>query len=372
MDWSLGPPRRWRWTFGTSIWLVFLYGAVHDLVTSGHGTGLKALGLLGVAVFCLVYALAPPLLGPSLIYAPDVGWHPLRAAVPLLLFAIGTALLPLTGAQGLTFSVFIAVVGIFLWPTRLALAWVAMLLVLAPVIELLAGWTQSGSPLSVDLGIATGSAAVFGVTSVIRRNRALQLAHEELKALAVEQERVRFARDLHDLLGHSLTVITVKSELAGKLVTRDPARAEAEITDVERLSREALADVRATVAGYREVTLASEVASARSTLEAAGMRAELPGAVDDVPGDRRRLFGWVVREGVTNAVRHSGAGTVRVTVTPTSVEVADDGRGCASADGGSAGHGLDGLRERLSAAGGRMDAGPLPGGGFRLRADVPA
>ncbi len=125
--------------------------------------------------------------------------------------------------------------------------------------------------------------------------------------MAVEQERARFARDLHDLLGHSLTVIAIKSELARRVMTNDPDRAAAEVADIERLAREALTDVRATVAGYREVTLSAEISSARSALDAAGLHAELPTAVDDVPGERRELFGWVLREGVTNVVRHSDA-----------------------------------------------------------------
>ena len=116
---------------------------------------------------------------------------------------------------------------------------------------------------------------------------------------------MRIARDLHDLLGHSLTAASVKAQLAGRLVGQDDARAAAEIGDVERLTRQVLADVRAAVAGYREVSLAVELATAREVLGAAGIAADLPGAVDEVPAGQRELFGWVVREGVTNAVRHS-------------------------------------------------------------------
>jgi two-component system, NarL family, sensor histidine kinase DesK len=251
--------------------------------------------------------------------------------------------------------------------TRPAVVVVASILLLAPLLELaVPSWPNS---LNIDLGIATASAAVFGVASVIRRNRALAEAHEELKTMAVEQERARFARDLHDLLGHSLTVITVKSELAGRLLDRDPQRAAAEVADIERLAREALADVRSTVAGYRGVTLAAEISSARAALDAAGMAAELPGAVDDVPGDRRELFGWVLREGVTNVLRHSDAHRVRVSLSARTVEIVDDGSMAAS---GVEGNGLSGLRERLSQVGGRLDAGPADGGGFRLYAELPA
>jgi two-component system sensor histidine kinase DesK len=115
--------------------------------------------------------------------------------------------------------------------------------------------------------------------------------HQEIARLAVDEERNRFARDMHDIVGHSLTVIAVKAELAGRLVRRDPDRAEAEINDVERLSREALGEVRTAVAGYRDVTLSAELANARTALSAAGIDADLPSAIDDVPTERRELFG---------------------------------------------------------------------------------
>jgi two-component system sensor histidine kinase DesK len=362
-------PGRWRWTVFGSLWLVFLADAVHEVVTGDHSPVGRGLGLAGIAVFCLAYALGPP----TLIRTSD--WR--RVAFTAAMFVLATALLPVTREQGLSLYVFVAVVAIMLLPTRQAILVVAGLLVISPLL-----WSAlsdaSGSPLYVDLPIATAAAAVFGLVSVIRRNAELREAREELAELAVSEERARFARDLHDLLGHSLTVITVKSELARRLVTRDPARAEAELADIERLSREALADVRATVAGYREVSLPAEIANARSVLAAAGVDARLPSALDDVPGEVRELFAWVVREGVTNVVRHSGARHCWITVSATAVEVADDGRGAAAATGhtdGDAlpdGHGLDGLEERVEAAGGRLLAGARPGGGFVLRAELPA
>src|SRR6185503_2008874 len=104
-------------------------------------------------------------------------------------------------------------------------------------------------------------------------------------------------------------------------------RAAAEIADVERIARDALADVRATVAGYRAVSLANELSAARMALDAAGIEADLPTAVDNVPTERRELLGWAIREGVTNVVRHSGAEHCRVVVSGSGVEVVDDGRG---------------------------------------------
>jgi two-component system sensor histidine kinase DesK len=192
------------------------------------------------------------------------------------------------------------------------------------------------------------SVAIFGMRMVIRRNLDLLRAEQENANLAIENERSRFARDLHDILGHSLTVITVKAELAQRLFDVDPERARAEIADLERLSRDALSDVRRAVEGYRELTLPGELARARTALAAAEIEAHLPSSADDVPTDLRELFAWTVREGVTNVIRHSGARICEVRLSPTAAEVRDDGRG---PNGTGSGSGLNGLRERATAVG---------------------
>ena len=353
-------PRSLRWRLASGIWLIFLADAFVAVVQADQPWGWRVVGLFGLVCFCLGYVVVVPML-----MSPRVS-EARRWVFIVWAFGLASSLLPITGQPGLNTYVFVAVIAIMLLDVRPALGVVAFLLLLAPALQLaVPSWPNT---LYVDLPIATASAAVFGLASVIRRNRALAAAHEELKALAVEQERVRFARDLHDLLGHSLTVITVKSELARRLMDSEPRRATAEVADIERLSREALADVRATVAGYRGVTLAAEISSARAALDAAGVVADLPGAVDDVPGERRELFGWVLREAVTNVLRHSDAGRVRVAVSARSVEIVDDGTVASIAAEGS---GLAGLRERVTQAGGRLDAGPAETGGFRLYAEVP-
>ena len=209
---------------------------------------------------------------------------------------------------------------------------------------------------------------MFGFFMIIRSNIELSAARSEVARLAAENERGRIARDLHDLLGHSLTTITVKTALARRLAENGEAsRSLQEISEVEQLSRRTLADVRAAVAGHNDVTLAGELATAREVLRAAGIAAELPGSVDVVDADLSELFGWVLREAVTNVVRHSRAQHVVVTLGARSIEVADDGRGGLS----SPGNGLTGLRERLAAAGGTLTcSGRLSG--WRVRADVPA
>jgi two-component system sensor histidine kinase DesK len=163
-------------------------------------------------------------------------------------------------------------------------------------------------------------------------------------------------------------VIAVKTELAGRLLETagaDPRldRARAEVADVEGLARAALADVRATAAGTHTISLPGELAAARQALEAAGITADLPSAAEEVPAALRELFAWVVREGVTNVVRHSGAGWCGVRLSPTDAQVRDDGRGPGPAFGGS---GLAGLRGRAEAAGCRLRTGRSPEGGFLL------
>jgi two-component system sensor histidine kinase DesK len=213
------------------------------------------------------------------------------------------------------------------------------------------GWTEAITLVFTCL-------TVFGFRETARANRALVEARAEVARLASEAERARIARDLHDLLGHSLTVITVKSGLARRLAESGSTRAVEEIAAVESLSRQALTDVRAAVSGYREVTLAGELARGRELLRAAGVVADLPTATDMVGAGHQELFGWIVREGITNVVRHARATRCTVSLSADGVEIRDDGTGAPSQGGA----GLTGLRERVAAAGGTVEAGPVEAG----------
>jgi len=227
--------------------------------------------------------------------------------------------------------------------------------------------------LTVGVTVVTICLTLYALSALGRTNRELRAARRDLAELAVAEERNRIARDLHDTLGHSLSVIALKSELARRLLPDDPERAGTEIADVERVAREALASVRETVSGYRQPTLAIELAGARAALAAAGIAGDVEPAPEGLPRDVDAVLGWAVREGVTNVLRHSDAARARIRVivdgATSAVEVEDDGRG-APGDG-SPGTGLAGLRERAAALGGSLEAGPLPGRGFRLRVAVP-
>lgn len=201
--------------------------------------------------------------------------------------------------------------------------------------------------------------------------RVLKEAHQAQEAktmLAVSEERLRFARDLHDLLGHSLSVITVKSELAAKLVDRDPDRAVDEMTEVRRLAKESLREVRTTVQGYRELDLRQELQNATTVLEAAGVRCEIRGEPDGLPPYAGAVFAWVVREGATNVLKHSTAARCVFSVDGRVIEIRNDGIGSSPEEGGS---GVGGLAERLDAAGGRVST-HRTAGEFVLRAELPA
>ncbi|MEV0201840.1 histidine kinase [Nonomuraea sp. NPDC050691] len=196
---------------------------------------------------------------------------------------------------------------------------------------------------------------------------------KEAKAsLAVAEERLRFARDLHDLLGHSLSVISLKSELAAKLATRAGAEGNAarEMADVRRLAAEALAEVQLAVDGYRTLDLEEELHGVRAALEAAGARCEIDAATAGLSPAARALLAWAVREGATNVLKHSAATRCSITIRDGALEMRNDGVHVVGDPGD--GSGLRGLAERMAAAGGTFAAGPDPAGEFVLKAVVRA
>lgn len=189
-----------------------------------------------------------------------------------------------------------------------------------------------------------------------RMHRKLSKANEEIEHLAKLAERERIARDLHDVLGHTLSVITLKSELAGKLIERDPERAGKEIREVEEISRKALSEVRDAIRGYRAKGLAAELTQAKATLETAGVSVQLEAATTlQIPAMQESVLSLAVREGVTNVVRHARASSCRLRLEQQNgscrLEISDDGQGCVNVEG----NGLRGMRERVEMIGGTLE-----------------
>ena len=250
------------------------------------------------------------------------------------------------------------------------------------VLATVAGWFAGLGWLDLAQTIVFIPAIVFITRSVmwsITTSWQLNDARKEIARLAVMTERLRIARDLHDLLGHNLSLIALKSELAKRLVNVAPERAIVEISDVENVARTTLQEVREAVSAFRQPTLKSELNAAQEILAAAGIAYQFDGdenLLDALPTTIESVLSWTVREGVTNVIRHSRAHQCSIHVTRNadeiSIEVIDDGIGPSimnSSD--NEGNGLRGLRERVETLGGRCEISPGEGGGFVLAVSVP-
>jgi two-component system, NarL family, sensor histidine kinase DesK len=357
-------PRRWGLVFA-AVWLFYLLSPLSAAWDRGGLRGL--VGVVATLLFAAVYLAVFVTMRWRRVGAPfRPPMHGTEGlAVVAVQIALGVVMCLAIGQAGDAASVYVAVTCVMC--LRIRWAWLVSVLVafsaFAATIAV-PGWHRDWGIL---FGTLVATLAIWGVSQSINRNIEVLAVREENARLALDDERNRFARDLHDILGHSLTVITVKAELANRLLDVDTERARAELADLERLSRDALADVRRAVEGYRELTLPGELARARMALSAAEIDAELPNTTDGVPGDRRELFAWAVREGVTNVIRHSGARRCTVVIAEHEIEVRDDGRGAGSAD---AGNGLTGLRERAAQLGGTVVTRSLHPG-FSLKVVVP-
>ncbi|MDL9978006.1 sensor histidine kinase [Microbacterium sp. ASV49] len=344
-----------RWYAGGGISLIWLGAAGTEIVHASGSAASAALGLVLLGLFAIAFLGAAPINWTLAVSR--------RFIAIAVVFALSFSLWPWLewGLSGIwTYVGVLIAAAVFpwrvTWPSILGLALLALVFGVLGV-----GWNTNILWVPAIIGSISLMMAAF-IRSIDSVNR-MRLAQREVERLAAERERGRVARDIHDILGHSLTVITVKSELAGRLVDADPQRAKTEIAEVEALARAALADVRATVAGFRGVSVSGELAAARVALAAADVALDAPTTTDAVPPDRRELAGWVVREGVTNVVRHAEAKRCRIRLESNRIAIEDDGVGPAGANSGT---GLSGLRERVDAAGGILAVGRSDLGGFRL------
>ncbi len=347
------PWERFGWLMWSG-WVVFLVFPLVAALQADAGWPARLLAVALVVGFGAAYVLE------VLRLTAERHWRfPVAepAAVLGLLVVVAVATVPVIGASALSFVPFLQSFGVF-GLRRPLCWWYAAVLLLATAV---ATWTLLGpDDLSLLFVLVGVSAAAVAGRLLGEHTQAYESA---VRGQDVAQERERVARDVHDVLGHSLTVVSVKAELASRLVEADPARARAELADIQRLSREALAEVRSTVGGLRAARLSSELEHARRALEGAGITADLPDDERVADPRYRVVLGWVLREAVTNVVRHSGARRCRATLTQSALVVEDDGRGLS---GSVEGDGLRGLRERVTTAGGRFATGPADGGGTRV------
>ena len=360
------------WPLYVTIWLVFLItGPVATMLAPPLTPVRVAVALVWTAAFFAAYLWL-------MLYKPfrgDLTASERRLQIGLLALLTGLVLIVDVAYPTGWFWLFIYVVmpvGVVL-PTGPAIGTIIAITLLACGVEAARGeWATV---------TAVPGVALWGFATVILRRlvvtvEELRAAREELARLAVAEERLRFARDLHDLLGHSLSLITLKSELAGRLMPTDRARAAAEVADIERVARQALREVREAVAGYRRPTLATELDGVRALLIAAGVEPRIEAAAGPVPPAVDETIAWAVREGATNVIRHSGARQCEIRITrddeAVRAEVIDDGRGGLAGIGpDERGSGLRGLAERVAALDGEMVAGPGQDGGFRLAIALP-
>ncbi len=377
-DTSLRNLLPFAWPLFAVMWLVFPIASVVDML----GRDLSPVRLLAFLALTITYAavylwlvLRYPFRGGEL--------SPSERRVHLALLATLAALalsLEVAFGSGIPYQfMFVVIAAAVTLPTLpAALTVVAIMVLTSGIYALRSGLdTLSSSWESAVAPFAIVGFSMIIVNRLVLTVRELRAAREEIARLAVAEERLRFARDLHDLLGHSLSSIALKSELAGRLLPAAPDKAAAEVRDIEGVARNALREVREAVAGYRKHTLDEELAGVRQILESAGITCEIERNVGMLPNDIDAVLAWTVREGITNVIRHSRATHCEIRLMQKGeeihAEISDDGVGFSS--GGNEafanGSGLSGLAERVAASGGKFEAKSLSGGGFSLYVSLP-
>lgn len=388
-----------RWSFHFFLVIEIAAIGLVPVADSGYNPLVSPLGLALTLLVCVHSVLNAVLSSRALDWALDRRDRPVRLAAAMILLTSGGSLtvLALRATDVLNSSVAAAVVtglvtftlgGLVLCARRpRRMLYVVPAAGLATGIAVVAMGNHPGEGLGYAIGIMLGGgglAAACGFSAwLMKIVWELERSRDVQARLAVAEERLRFGRDLHDILGRNLSVIALKSELAVQLARRERPEAVDQMIEVQRIARESQREVRDVVRGYREADLRVELEGARGVLDAAGIDCDVrspfgsaagsPGLV--LPGEVQSALGWVVRETTTNVLRHGDARRCAIAVREEEgavlLMVENDGAGKPSGPGGPPGSGLAGLRERLAAVGGTLEAGPGDGGTFRVTARVP-
>lgn len=348
--------------------LAFLWPAVDSYQRGSITGGAVGVFVVATAAYCLIY-------GWYCLWGFKLPGAAAPAGTVLTLSILGVVLERVRGEGDANFFLIPFMVAGFGLTPRIAMVGIgAVAAVSALDMVLLAG---SMSPeLGVQLALYVPVVLLFGggamaLRLLINTLAELRVARAEIAQHATDRERARIARDLHDLLGHSLSLITLKGELATRLLPEGTAGTD-EVRDMLALSRDSLQQVREAVSGYRQPTLATELTAARIALSAAGIEVDISQGLGALDRETEAVVGWVVREATTNVIRHSGARHCSISLTRPNhelrVEVLNDGWRVLQRPHGN---GLRGLEERVASIEGRLEAEPLPESGFRLLVTVP-
>lgn len=347
------PWQRWGWLMGV-VWLVFLYFPIVALVQSDAAIGWRVLGWISIAGFAAAYVFG------MVFGMRQQPCQPTRSVVMLcflmaICFALAT--IPALGTHALGFAPFVmsfaafGLGGFWHWATS------GLCLALGGIVV----WREPGQVGAVVIFVII--AIMFVILSIMTWLIRKSIESEQLNIqLATSQEREAIARDVHDLIGHSLTVVKLKSELAQRLIDIDPERAKVELAEINALAGEAIAGVRSTVTGLRASNLDEQLRLSSEVLRNAGMTVEVHGATSSLSAAQSITASWILREATTNILRHAEAGSVTVRFAPGTMTVEDDGRGIDD----EAGNGLRGMAERASASGASLGVGSVTPHGTRV------
>lgn len=344
---------RYAWIMWAA-WLVFLSFPVSEILNRANSPLVAGLGLAAVAGFAVTYLYG----ARGITFNNQIRSGSLWALAVMAILAAVIA--TVIGIDAIGLLPYLVSYGVFVLPRPWNWWVVAAIVAFGMALPFITGQLQQwGWFIFVLISVAIGTSGGRVMADSGIRSRQTS----EILSLTAERERV--ARDVHDVLGHSLTVLSVKADLAAKLIDADPERATSELLQIQELSRQALAEIRETVGGLRAARLGDEITTARRALRDAGIEAALPDDVSALDPTRRTAAAWVLREAITNVVRHSRATRCDVGLSATGLTVTDDGIGV----GDQRGNGLVGLQERVTSTGGTLIVGPAQGGqGTRLEA----
>ncbi|WP_309102177.1 histidine kinase [Microbacterium sp.] len=351
---SQDPWARFGWLMAV-IWLVFLVYPVLALLRSDADVAWIVIGWVALVTFVALYitGFVRGMRQGGVLGGPTPSqWITFAALIACALISV-----PAEGGSAMSFLPFIMTFASY-GLTR-AWHWITSGIAIAATAFCVFVLPGGGQYLSV-LAIVT----LLGVVNTVSTGLIIRSAEAERLGLelATSEGREAVARDVHDLVGHSLTVVGLKAQLARRLIDADPKRAKAELADIETLTAEAIAGIRTSVAGARSATLLEQLASSRAALEAAEIGMRVEGAANALSPVQSLTASWILREATTNALRHSQARSVRVVIAPGSLIVEDDGIGADDRTG----NGIRGMRERAAAAGAALTLSSVADRGTRV------